>query len=77
MNATLAVAQATFGLFMFMALAWVCSENRRKFDLKTVVLGLCLQVVLATVILKIGFVQNAFLFIANGIRSNNSDQHLC
>lgn len=69
MNATLAVAQATFGLFMFMALAWVCSENRRKFDLKTVVLGLCLQVVLATVILKIGFVQNAFLFIANGISS--------
>ncbi|MBA4750564.1 MAG: nucleoside:proton symporter [Alphaproteobacteria bacterium] len=69
MNATFAVAQALVGLVTFLGLAWICSENRRKFDTKTVVMGLGLQIVLAFVILKIPFVQQAFLWIAQGISS--------
>lgn len=69
MSATMPVAQALLGLVVFMGLAWMVSENRRAFDARTVLMGLGLQVILATIILKVGFVQSAFLWIAQGISS--------
>ncbi|MBA4117813.1 MAG: nucleoside:proton symporter [Candidatus Puniceispirillum sp.] len=69
MSATLPVAQALLGLVVFLGIAWAVSENRRAFDGRTVLMGLALQVILATIILKVGFVQSAFLWIAQGIGS--------
>ena len=42
------------GLFVFIALAWALSLNRRKFPVRTVVSGLLLQFILAFCILRTG-----------------------
>ncbi|TDU69278.1 CNT family concentrative nucleoside transporter [Prosthecobacter fusiformis] len=45
------VATALFGLFLFIALAWVLSEQRRLFPWRTVIAGILLQFLLGWVIL--------------------------
>ncbi len=46
---------------MFVGIAWLVSENRRKIVLRTVIIGLVLQLVLGVVLLKLPAFQNAFL----------------
>lgn len=45
--------QSCIGLIVLIALAWMCSEHRRTFPLKFVLLGTLLQIALAMVFLKL------------------------
>ncbi len=52
--------QGIFGYAVFLALAWVISENRRAVPWRTVAGGVLLQVALAVLILKLPGAQAAF-----------------
>jgi len=56
-----AVLQGCLGLAVFVAIAWLCSENRRAFPLRLVLLGILLQLALALVLLKLPGAREAFL----------------
>lgn len=45
--------QAIFGIFVFCFIAWAVSENRRRIDVRVLISGLLLQIVLAILLLKI------------------------
>jgi CNT family concentrative nucleoside transporter len=55
------IVQSVLGLVVFVGIAWLLSENRRKIVIRTVVVGLALQLVLAVVLLKLPAFQDAFL----------------
>lgn len=55
--------QSLIGLFVLAGLAWLISENRRKVDFKTVLLGLIGQVALGLILLKGPLVKDAFLLL--------------
>lgn len=55
------VLQSILGLAAFMGLAWLLSENRGRVSLRMAVIGLLLQVVTGLILLKVPFVQEAFL----------------
>jgi len=48
------VARALLGLAFFCAIAWVMSSDRRRIDVRVIVLGIGMQVLLALLILKTG-----------------------
>lgn len=50
------------GLMAFPALAWLLSQDRRRFPWRTVLSGLALQIVLAAIILKTGLGRQFFEF---------------
>jgi CNT family concentrative nucleoside transporter len=58
--------QSALGIVVILALAWLLSENRRAFPVRTVVVGLALQFTLALLLLKVEIARNA-LFSLNGI----------
>jgi CNT family concentrative nucleoside transporter len=58
--------QSLAGIVAIIALAWILSENRRAFPVRTVASGLALQFVLALTLLKIPAARNA-LFALNGV----------
>ena len=58
--------QSGLGICAILALAWALSENRRAFPLRTVVVGLALQMALALLLLKVPVARNA-LFSLNGV----------
>ena len=53
--------QSALGLVVFVAIAWVLSENRRAFPWQTVVVGIGLQILLAAVLLGIAPVREVLL----------------
>jgi len=55
------VLQSILGLVAFMGLAWLLSENRGRVSMRMAVVGLLLQVVTGLILLKVPFVQEAFL----------------
>ncbi len=61
------ILQACFGIFIFLAIAWLMSENRKQVDYKFAILGIVIQGFLAFLITKIHVVQNGFLWISEGI----------
>ncbi len=58
--------QSILGVVVFIALAWVVSENRRQFPLRLVAVGLGLQWLLAALLLKLPTTQKLF-FKLNGV----------
>jgi len=58
--------QSLLGIFAIVALAWVLSENRGAFPVRTVVVGLALQFALALLLLKLPMARNV-LFSLNGV----------
>lgn len=58
--------QSALGIASILALAWLLSENRRVFPVRTVVVGLALQFSLALLLLKVPLARNA-LFSLNGV----------
>ena len=66
------ILQACFGIFIFLVIAWLMSENRKNVDYKFTLLGIVIQVVLAFLITKISVVQNSFLWISEGINKLKS-----
>lgn len=63
---TLYPLQSAFGLAFIIALAWAFSENRRAFSLRTVAVGLAVQIALALLLLKVPVSQDALLAL-NGV----------
>lgn len=55
------VFQSIAGLLVFAALAWIMSENRRAVPIKTVVIGLAIQLVVGFLLLKLPLFRNLFL----------------
>lgn len=54
-------AQSALGLAVFVGLAWALSENRRAFPTTTVIVGIGLQILLATMLLGLPFMRDALL----------------
>lgn len=54
------------GLFAMIALAWLCSENRRLFPFRLVAWGISLQFVLGLLILRTGFGRSLFEGVKSG-----------
>lgn len=59
-------AQSLLGIGAILLVAWLLSENRRAFPLRTVLAGLAMQVVFALVLLKVPAARDG-LFTLNGI----------
>jgi CNT family concentrative nucleoside transporter len=53
--------QGALGLGVFVAIAWLFSENRRAFPWRLAVFGILLQVALALLVLKLPWARDAFL----------------
>ncbi|MDE2134711.1 MAG: nucleoside:proton symporter [Alphaproteobacteria bacterium] len=58
--------QSLLGIFVILTVAWILSENRRAFPLRTVVSGLALQIGLALLLLKVPVARDA-LYGLNGV----------
>lgn len=58
--------QSALGIVVIITLAWLLSENRRAFPWRIVLVGIALQAIIATVLLKIPVARDA-LFGLNGI----------
>lgn len=61
------ILQACIGLSLFFFLAWLLSENRKQVNFKSAFLGLLIQVTLAIIVTKFGFVRDIFLWIGGGV----------
>ena len=59
--------QAVLGLVVFLAIAWLVSENRKIFKWKTALVALGLQFFLALFMLKVGVVQDFFFWLNGGV----------
>ncbi|MBU4185071.1 MAG: nucleoside:proton symporter [Proteobacteria bacterium] len=57
------IIQSIAGLMVFVILAWAMSENRKKVSIKTVAIGLALQLAVGMVLLKLPFFRDFFLFL--------------
>ncbi len=60
-------AQALFGAFVILAIAYACSNNRRAIDWRTVAWGLGLQIIFALIVLKTTGGQRVFATLGAGI----------
>jgi CNT family concentrative nucleoside transporter len=58
--------QSALGLVVFVAIAWVLSENRRAFPTQTVIVGIGLQIILAALLLGIPIIQQG-LYSLNSV----------
>lgn len=59
--------QSMLGLLVFVAIAWLCSENRRLFPWKLVATGLLLQILIASLLLKLPIFQSGFLLLNSAV----------
>jgi CNT family concentrative nucleoside transporter len=57
------IIQSIAGLLIFVVLAWAMSENRKKVSIKTVVIGLSLQLAVGMMLLKLPFFRDFFLLL--------------
>ena len=57
------IIQSMAGLMVFVILALAMSENRKKVSIKTVVIGLAMQLAVGMVFLKLPFFRDFFLFL--------------
>ncbi len=55
--------QSMLGFLILAGLAWLCSENRRRINRKTLLAGLGLQLAVAAILLKIPASQQAFAWL--------------
>jgi len=55
------VLRGLFGLLALIGIAWLCSENRRRLPLKTLLAGVPLQILLALLLLKLPAFRSFFL----------------
>ncbi|MBM0105014.1 hypothetical protein JM946_09650 [Steroidobacter sp. S1-65] len=61
------IARAALGIGIFVAVAWLASEQRRRFPLKPIVIGLASQFVLALFLTRVPAVTTFFGFIARAV----------
>ena len=66
------IPRAVFGIAVFIAIAWLLSENRRAFPIRSVVVGLAAQVLLAVVLTRVPAAIAVFAQIARGVNAVQS-----
>jgi len=57
------VIQSIIGLFVFVFIAWLMSENRRQVRLKTMLVGIAIQLIVGIILLKLSFFREFFLLL--------------
>jgi CNT family concentrative nucleoside transporter len=60
------IFQSIFGLFALAAIAWAISEDRKRIPVRTVIIGLAVQVAVGVVLLKLPIFRN-FFFVLNRV----------
>ncbi len=55
--------QSLVGLMFFVFIAWICSENRRRFPWKLVAVGIAMQFLIAFLLLNLSVFQSGFLLL--------------
>ncbi|GAB4125328.1 MAG: nucleoside transporter C-terminal domain-containing protein [Raineya sp.] len=58
--------RAILGLVIFIGIAWLASANRKSINVRLVLSGLILQIVIGVLVLKVSFVAEAFKSIGKG-----------
>lgn len=58
--------RAILGLAIFVGIAWLASSNRKAINVRLVLSGLILQIVIGVLVLKVSFVADAFKSIGKG-----------
>jgi CNT family concentrative nucleoside transporter len=61
--------QGIIGLLILTCLAWIISENRRQARLKTIIIGLTVQMLLAFILLKVPFFKEIFFLLNKMVMS--------
>ncbi len=61
------VYQSVLGLFVLAAIAWALSEERWRINLRLVITGVIMQVVIATLLLKVTLFKNIFHLFNKGV----------
>lgn len=61
------VWQGVLGIFVFLGIAWLFSENRSGVQKRDIILGLALQIGLAIVITQFPLIRNAFESLSKGV----------
>jgi concentrative nucleoside transporter, CNT family len=64
---SLLVIQSMAGFIGFAAMAWCLSENRRRFPLKTVLVGMAGQVALGVLFIRVPLFTKIFVFLNRGV----------
>lgn len=59
--------QSLFGIFFIMFVAWLLSENKKRFKLKPVIAGLILQVIFALLLIKFPPFKKVFFFLDKAV----------
>ncbi|UCD31916.1 MAG: nucleoside:proton symporter, partial [Desulfobacterales bacterium] len=57
------VIQSVIGLFVFVFIAWLMSENRRQVRFKTILVGIAIQLIVGIILLKLSFFREFFLVL--------------
>ncbi|OQY13697.1 MAG: nucleoside:proton symporter [Desulfobacteraceae bacterium 4572_19] len=57
------IIQSIAGLFVFSLIAWVISENRSQVRLKTILIGIFIQLVIGVILLKISIFRDGFMIL--------------
>ena len=63
------LVQAVLGLFVFMGIAWLLSENRKAVKYRIVLTGVAVQLVIAGILLYIPFIKKFFLLLNNVVQA--------
>jgi len=61
------VWQGIFGMFVFLGMAWVCSENRQAIQKRDIFLGVGLQIALAIIITQFPLIRHTFQSLSKGV----------
>lgn len=59
--------QSIVGLFGLISIAWVMSENRRKVSWKGILVGLLIQFILVSLLLKVSAFRHVFEFLNRAV----------
>ncbi len=59
--------QGLFGIVLILAIAFICSNNKKRINYRLVLNGIILQVVIAVLVLKVPFVTNFFKWVGRQI----------
>jgi len=57
--------QSLLGIFVFISIAWLFSEQKKQLQIKLIVSGLLIQFIIAFLLLKISWLKQLFLFLNN------------
>jgi CNT family concentrative nucleoside transporter len=63
------IIQSILGFFVFVAIAWACSENRRKVKIMPIFVGIAFQLAIGLVLLKLPIFRNFFLLLNRAVLS--------